>query len=263
MSPAPEAATDGPLVGLFVTCLVDLFRPSVAFAAIKLLEAGGARVEVPRAQACCGQPAYNSGDRDDAVAIARQVIEAFEPFDYVVAPSGSCTGMLKVHYPRLLADDPRFAERAKTLAAKSYELTSFLVDVLGLSEVEASYEGTVTYHDSCSSSRELHIRDAPRRLLASVTGLTLIELPESEICCGFGGTFSVKYPDISGAILDAKLNNILDTEASTVLAGDLGCLVQIAGGLSRERAKIEVRHVAEVLAGMTDTPAIAAPPKSR
>lgn len=139
MSPAPEAATDGPLVGLFVTCLVDLFRPSVAFAAIKLLEAGGARVEVPRAQACCGQPAYNSGDRDDAVAIARQVIEAFEPFDYVVAPSGSCTGMLKVHYPRLLADDPRFAERAKTLAAKSYELTSFLVDVLGLSEVEASY----------------------------------------------------------------------------------------------------------------------------
>lgn len=137
------------------------------------------------------------------------------------------------------------------------------MDVLGLSEVEASYEGTVTYHDSCSSLRELHIRDAPRRLLASVTGLTLIELPESEICCGFGGTFSVKYPDISGAILDVKLNNILDTEAGAVLAGDLGCLMQIAGGLSRERAKIEVRHVAEVLAGMTDMPAIAASLKSR
>jgi L-lactate dehydrogenase complex protein LldE len=258
MSPVPEAAREGPLVGLFVTCLVDLFRPSVAFAAIKLLEAGGVRVEVPRAQTCCGQPAYNSGDREDAAAIARQVIEAFERFDYVVAPSGSCGGMLKVHYPRLLADDPRFAERAKTLAAKSYELTSFLVDVLGFTELDATYEGTVTYHDSCSSLRELNTKDAPRRLLANVPGLTLVELPESEVCCGFGGTFSVKYPDISGAILDAKLNNILDTEANTVLAADLGCLMQIAGGLSRQRAKIEVRHVAEVLAGMTDTPAIAA-----
>src|SRR5262245_60878004 len=263
MSPAPEAATDGPLVGLFVTCLVDLFRPSVAFASIKLLEAGGARVEVPRAQTCCGQPAYNSGDRDDAAAIARQVIETFERFDYVVAPSGSCAGMLKIHYPRLLADDPRFAERAKTFVAKSYELTSFLVDVLGFTETDASYEGTVTYHDSCSSLRELHIKDAPRRLLASVAGLSLIELPESEVCCGFGGTFSVKYPEISGAILDTKLDNILDTGAAAVLAGDLGCLMQIAGGLGRERAKIDVRHVAEVLAGMTDTPAIGFPPKPR
>jgi L-lactate dehydrogenase complex protein LldE len=256
MSPPPEDAKDGPLVGLFVTCLVDLFRPSVAFAAIKLLEAGGVRVEVPRTQTCCGQPAYNSGNGEDAAAIARQVIEAFERFDYVVAPSGSCAGMLKVHYPRLLADDPRFAERAKTLGAKSYELTSFLVDVLGFTELDATYEGTVTYHDSCSSLRELHIKDAPR--LANVPGLTLIELPESEVCCGFGGTFSVNYPDISGAILDPKLNNILDTEANAVLAADLGCLMQIAGGLSRQRAKIEVRHVAEVLAGMTDTPAIAA-----
>jgi L-lactate dehydrogenase complex protein LldE len=258
MSPAPDAAKDGPLIGLFVTCLVDLFRPSIAFAAIKLIEAGGARVEVPRAQTCCGQPAYNSGDRADAAAIARQVIETFERFDYVVAPSGSCAGMLKVHYPRLLADDPRFAERAKHLAAKSFELTSFLVDVLGLAKVEARYEASVTYHDSCSSLRELHVKDAPRRLLASVAGLTLIELPESEVCCGFGGTFSVKYPDISGAILDAKLHNILSTGARTVLAGDLGCLLQIAGGLKRERANVEARHVAEVLAGMAGGPAIAA-----
>jgi L-lactate dehydrogenase complex protein LldE len=258
MSSAPDAAKDGPLIGLFVTCLVDLFRPSVAFAAIKLIEAGGARVEVPRAQTCCGQPAYNSGDRDHAVAIARQVIETFERFDYVVAPSGSCAGMLKVHYPRLLADDPQFAERAKQLAAKSFELTSFLVDVLALAKVDARYEASVTYHDSCSSLRELHVKDAPRRLLASVAGLTLIELPESEVCCGFGGTFSVKYPDISGAILDAKLHNILSTGARTVLAGDLGCLLQIAGGLKRERAHVEARHVAEVLADMTDAPAIAA-----
>jgi L-lactate dehydrogenase complex protein LldE len=167
--------------------------------------------------------------------------------------------MVKVHYPRLLADDPDFADRAEALASKTFELTSFLVDVLGLTHVDASYRGSVTYHDSCSSLRELRVRDAPRRLLASVDGLTLVELAESEVCCGFGGTFSVKYPDISGAILDAKLRNILATGASCVLAGDLGCLMHIAGRLARERAGIEARHVAEVLAGMTEVPAIAAP----
>ncbi len=248
-----------PYVGLFVTCLVDVFRPSVGFAAIKLLEAGGARVEVPRAQTCCGQPAYNCGDRKNAVAIARQVVETFEPFDYVVAPSGSCAGMLKLHYPRLLADDPEFAERAAALAAKSFELTSFLVDVLGLTAVDAAYAGTVAYHDSCSSLRELHVRDAPRRLLASVAGLSLVELGDGEACCGFGGAFAVKYPDISAAILDAKLNDITGTGAGTVVSGDLGCLLQIAGRLARENEAIEVRHVAEVLAGMIDEPAIAAP----
>jgi L-lactate dehydrogenase complex protein LldE len=263
MSSAPQAAQDGPLVGLFVTCLVDLFRPSVAFAAIKLLEAGGARVEVPSAQTCCGQPAYNSGDQDDAKAIGRQVIETFERFDYVVAPSASCAGMVKVHYPRLLADDPRFAERAKIVATKTFELTSFLVDVLGLRKVDANYMGSVTYHDSCSSLRELHVKDAPRRLLASVAGLTLIELAESETCCGFGGAFSVKYPDISSAILDAKLHNILATGARAVLSGDLGCLMQIAGGLTREQANVEARHIAEVLADMAETPAIGAPREQR
>jgi len=254
--PAPERR---PHVGLFVTCLVDLFRPSVGFAAIKLLEAAGARVEVPRAQTCCGQPAYNSGDRKDAVAIARQVVETFEPFDYVVAPSGSCAGMLRVHYPRLLADDPDFAERAGALAAKSFELTSFLVGVLGFTKVDTVFAGSVTYHDSCSSLRELGVWDAPRQLLRSVDGLSLIELGESEICCGFGGAFSVKYPGISTAILDAKIRDIVDTGASTVLAGDLGCLLQIAGRLARDREDVEARHVAEVLAGMTDEPAIAAP----
>ena len=259
MTSTPAASKQGPLVGLFVTCLVDLFRPSVAFAAIKLIEAGGARVEVPRAQTCCGQPAYNSGDRQDAIAIARQVVETFERFDYVVAPSGSCAGMLRLHYPRLLAEDPNFAERASALAAKSFELTSFLVGVLGLTKVDAAYEENVTYHDSCSSLRELHVREAPRRLLASVEGLSLVELGESEVCCGFGGAFSVKYPDISTAILDAKVRDIIGTGASTVLAGDLGCLMHIAGRLVRERADVEVRHVAEVLAGMTEDPAIAAP----
>jgi L-lactate dehydrogenase complex protein LldE len=240
---------------------VDLFRPIIGFAAIKLLEAGGARVEVPSAQTCCGQPAYNSGGRPDAAAIARCVVDTFERFDFVVAPSGSCAGMLRVHYPRLLSDDPKFAERAEALAAKSYELTSFLVGVLGLTEVDASFPGRVTYHDSCSSLREMHVREAPRRLLESVRGLSLVELGEGEVCCGFGGAFSVKYPDISTAILDAKLRDIAGTGAETVLAGDLGCLIQIAGRLAREQSDIEVRHVAEVLAGMTEEPGIAAPPK--
>jgi L-lactate dehydrogenase complex protein LldE len=263
MTPTPASSQQGPLVGLFVTCLVDLFRPSVAFAAIKLLQQGGARVEVPRGQTCCGQPAYNSGDRKDAVAIARQVVETFEGYDYVVAPSGSCAGMLRLHYPRLLADDPDFAERAAALAAKSFELTSFLVGVLKVGRVEAAYPGSVTYHDSCSSLRELRVREAPRRLLRSVEGLTLIELEESEVCCGFGGAFSVKYPEISGAIADAKVRDIAGTGARIVLAGDLGCLMQIAGRLAREGVDIEARHVAEVLAEMVDDPAIAAPRGTR
>ncbi len=259
MTLSQDAAKQGPLVGLFVTCLVDLFRPSVGFAAIKLLEAGGARVEVPFTQTCCGQPAFNSGDRADAVALARNVIESFERFDYVVAPSGSCAGMIRRHYPELLGSDPVLAHRAEALAAKTFELTSFLVNVLRQTRVQANFAGTVTYHDSCSSLRELGIAASPRKLLASVDGLTLTELAEREVCCGFGGAFSVKYPAISTAILEAKLRSILATGAKTVLAADLGCLMQIAGGLAREKSGVEARHVAEVLADMTDVPAIAAP----
>ena len=245
-----------PLVGVFVTCLVDLFRPSVGFAAIKLLKDAGARVEVPESQTCCGQPAYNSGDRADAQAIARQVVESFERFDYVVAPSGSCAGMLKVHDPDLLADNPAFAPRARALAAKSFELTSFLVEVLHVAALEARFPASVTYHDSCSGLRELKVRDAPRRLLASVADLTLTEMEETEVCCGFGGAFSVKYPDIANAIVEAKTRNIVASGALCVLAGDLGCLLHIAGKLTREGRAVECRHVAEVLAGMTDGAAI-------
>lgn len=246
----------GPRVGLFVTCLVDLFRPSIGLAAIKLLEDAGAKVEVPPSQTCCGQPAYNSGDRDDARAIARAVIEAFEDFDFVVAPSGSCAGMLKVHYPKLLADDPEFAARAEALASRSFELTSFLVEVLHVDEVEADFQASVTYHDSCSGLRELQVRDAPRLLLDSIGGLELIEMDGTEICCGFGGVFCVKYPGIANAIVEGKTRNIERTGASCLLAGDLGCLLHIAGKLSREGSQIECRHVAEVLAGMTDAAAI-------
>lgn len=248
-----------PRVGLFVTCLVDLFRPSVGFAAVKLLEAAGCRVEVPRAQTCCGQPAYNSGDRADARAIARQVIAAFESFDYAVVPSGSCGGMIKEHYPRLFADEPTMHARAQTLAAKTYELVSFLADVIGIERVTARYDGIVTYHDACSGLRELGIKAQPRRLLAQVAGLTLKEMAEPETCCGFGGTFCVKYPDISDRMVSGKAADIAAAGADTLLAGDMGCLLNMAGKLTRRGMTVRVRHVAEVLAGMTDAPPIGAP----
>jgi len=243
-------------VALFVTCLVDLFRPSVGFAAIRLLESAGLSVEVPQAQTCCGQPAYNSGDKADAAAIARAVIATFEDYDAVVIPSGSCGGMLAHHYPELLCDDADWADRAKTFAAKCHELTSFLADVAGMEGVEASHHGTATYHDSCAGLRELGVKEQPRRLLASVDGLEIAEMAESEACCGFGGLFCVKYPDISDAIVGHKADDIAATGAKLLLAGDLGCLMNMSGKLKRLGLDIEVRHVAEVLAGMTDEPGI-------
>ena len=246
----------GPTVGLFVTCLVDVFRPSIGFAAVKLLEAAGCRVEVPPGQTCCGQPAYNSGDRRDTAAIARQVIAAFEPYDYVVAPSGSCAGMIKVHYPGLFAGDVAWGARATAFSAKVFELVSFLVDVRGMNRVDAAFAGSVTYHDSCSGFRELGVRDQPRRLLKTVAGLKFTELAEADVCCGFGGTFCVKYPDISNAIVEKKTAAIAASGATTLLAGDLGCLMNMAGKLQREGRPIAARHVAEVLAGATDIPAI-------
>ncbi|MFG1416800.1 (Fe-S)-binding protein [Xanthobacter sp. V0B-10] len=258
-SAAPSPAPRRPhRVGLFCTCLVDTIRPSVGFAAAKLLEDAGCEVDVPR-QTCCGQPAFNSGDRATARALADQTIAAFEGFDYVVAPSGSCAGMMKAHYPELFAGEPDGMIRAERFCAKVFELTSFLVDVLGVIHVDARYEGTVTYHDSCSGLRELKVRDQPRALLASVEGLELVEMADADTCCGFGGTFCVKYPDISNAIVGKKAQNALASGADTLLAGDLGCLMNMAGKLQREGREIAVRHVAEVLAGMGDAPAIGAP----
>ncbi|MBT4908303.1 MAG: (Fe-S)-binding protein [Rhodospirillaceae bacterium] len=251
--------SDGPRVALFVTCLVDLFRPSVGFAAVKLMQDAGCTVEVPEAQTCCGQPAYNSGDRKDTIVIARQVIAAFEEFDYVVAPSGSCAGMISKHYPELLADDPDWADRATALGARTHELISFLTDVLSIEKVEAAFEGTVTYHDSCSGLRELGIHAQPRSLLDGVDGLHLRELEDSNVCCGFGGTFCVKYPDISNNMVSNKMEKIVATGAETLLAGDMGCLMNMAGKLQRDGANVRVRHVAEVLAGMGDEPAIGEP----
>jgi L-lactate dehydrogenase complex protein LldE len=244
-----------PRVGLFVTCLVDIIRPSVGFAAVKLLEDAGCKVVVP-SQTCCGQPAYNSGDRSTAKRLALQAIEAFEDCDYVVAPSGSCGGMLIKHYPKLFAGEPDLAERAERFAAKSHELVSFLTDVMGVDKVKARYEGTVAYHDSCAGLRELGIKAQPRRLLAGVEGLTLVELGGAEVCCGFGGLFATKYSELSNAIVKRKADDIKSAEIDTVLAGDLGCLMNMAGKLSREGSPIKARHVAEILAGMADGPAI-------
>jgi L-lactate dehydrogenase complex protein LldE len=249
-------AAEKPRVGLFVTCLVDLFRPSIGFAALKLLEDAGCVVEVPEAQTCCGQPAYNSGDRADAKGVARGVVAAFTDYDYVVVPSGSCAGMIKKHYPGLFADDQDWGQRAEALAEKTFELVSFLTDVMGVASVAASHNGSVTYHDSCSGLRELGVQQQPRKLLKTVAGLELKELPEADVCCGFGGTFCVKYPDISNAIVEKKTEKIAGTGAETLLAGDLGCLLNMAGKLKREGHATKSRHVAEVLAGMTDGPAI-------
>ena len=251
-----DQSINRPRVGLFVTCLVDLVRPSVGFAAVRLLEQAGCAVVVPTSQTCCGQPAYNSGDRADTVALARQTIAAFDGLDYVVAPSGSCAGMLKLHYPELLKDDPVWAGRARAFAERGHELVSFLVDVRKVTSVVAKLPARVTYHDSCSGLRELAIKRQPRALLQSVEGLELVELADSEVCCGFGGTFAIKYPDISNAMVDKKTADAERTDADLLLAGDLGCLMNIAGKLTRSGSRIAVRHVAEVLAGELSDPPI-------
>ena len=238
-----------PRVGLFVTCLVDLMRPSVGFAAVRLLQAAGCDVAVPASQTCCGQPAYNGGDRESAKAIALQTIAAFQGFDYVVAPSGSCAAMLKVHYPRLMAGDAEREARARAFAERVYELTAFLVDVRGLKAVPGTFAGRVAYHDACSGLRELSVKRQPRALLAALPDVQLVEMPDAEACCGFGGLFSVKFPEISDAIVAKKTASVAAAAPELLLSGDLGCLVNIAGKLAREGSNIACRHVAEVLAG--------------
>ncbi len=243
-------------VALFVTCLVDLFRPSIGFAAVRLLEDAGCEVTVPTGQTCCGQPAYNQGDREDTAAIAKRTIEALAGHDYVVAPSGSCTGMLKKHYPGLFGPDDPWQAKAEDLASRTHELLSFLVDVLGVETVDARLAVNATYHDSCSGLRELGIKDQPRKLLAGVEGLSLSEMENAEVCCGFGGTFCIKYPDISTKMVSDKTRAIEASGADLLLAGDLGCLLNMAGRLKRQGSPVAVRHVAEVLAGELDAPPI-------
>ena len=253
------STASGPRVGLFVTCLVDAMRPQIGFAALQLLEEAGCRVEVPRQQTCCGQPAWNSGNVADAASIARQVIAAFEPYDYLVAPSGSCAGTI-THYPELLAKDPDWGPRATALAAKTHEVLSFLVDVLGYAPTGVRLDVSATYHDSCSGLRELGVHDQPRALLAAVEGIELRPLEGDNVCCGFGGTFCVKYPAISNAIITEKAEAIDATGADLLLAGDLGCLMNMAGKLHRRGSKVRCYHTIEILAGGGAGPAIGETP---
>ncbi|MBX6393218.1 MAG: (Fe-S)-binding protein [Burkholderiales bacterium] len=238
-------------VGLFVTCLVDLMRPSIAFAALTLLKEAGCEVVVPMTQSCCGQPNYNSGDRRSARKLAEKLLAEFEGCDYLVAPSGSCAGMIRTHYPDLFRDaDPALRARVERLCAKTYELTDFLVNVAGLDHVPGTFNGTVTYHDSCSGLRELGVKAQPRKLLALVPGLRLAEMDECEQCCGFGGTFSLKFGEISTEIVERKCKAIEATGARAVVLGDLGCMLNIEGRLRRRGdEQTQVLHVAEVLAG--------------
>jgi len=237
-------------VGLFVTCLVDMMRPSVGFASLKLLERAGCKVVVPQTQTCCGQPAWNSGDRATTRALAEKLLTEFERCEYVVAPSGSCAGMIRHHYRGLIDDDPLLADRLEALSAKTYELTDFLVTVCKLDSVPGRFEGTLTYHDACSGLREMGVKQQPRQLLKKIDGLKIKEMPGCEECCGFGGAFSVKFGDISAKIAERKCEAIKDTGADAVVLGDLGCMLNIEGKLTRMNERVRVLHVAEVLAGV-------------
>ena len=248
-----------PRVGFFVTCLVNAMRPSIGYASIKLLQEAGCDVEPPRHQTCCGQPAFNSGADRHTRDIAKSVIDTFLPYDYLVSPSGSCAGTIKVGFKDLFEGDPVWAEKHERLAAKTYEILSFLHDVMKFEPKGITYNGTVTFHDSCSGLRELGVYEQPRNLLAKVKGLTMVPLEGNDSCCGFGGTFCVKYPDISNAIVTDKASCIEKTGADTLLAGDLGCLMNMAGKLSRMGSSVKVYHAVEILAGLADRAPICKP----
>ncbi|HEY5635119.1 MAG TPA: (Fe-S)-binding protein [Burkholderiaceae bacterium] len=237
-------------VGLLVTCLVDLMRPEIGMSAVKLLESAGCTVEVPLRQTCCGQPGFNSGDTDGARELARKLLAEFEAFEYVVAPSGSCAGMVRHHYPALFRDDPDLRNRFEALASRTWELTSFLHDVLRIERLPGKFQGTVTYHDSCSGLRELGVKAQPRALLALNPDVKVVEMRDAHACCGFGGTFALKYGDVSAAIVDEKIDNVAATGADCVVLGDLGCILNIEGRLRRRGDETtRVLHVAQVLAG--------------
>jgi len=239
-------------VGLFVTCLVDLFRPEVGFATIRLLESRGFRVRVPGTQTCCGQVAYNNGDLVNARRLALQIIDTYADYPWVVAPSGSCAGQLR-KLPQLFKDNPECLEKAENLASRSMELTMFLTEVAKAEVASASPVPAVTYHDSCAGLRELDIREQPRKLLQEA-GIPIIEMHDAEVCCGFGGTFCVKYPDIADGMVKRKIACAQKTRAPTLTGGDLGCLLHISGSLSRQGEPLKVRHIAEILADRVDSP---------
>ena len=232
-----------------ITCLGDVFFPEVGVAVVKLLRRLGVTVEFPEGQTCCGMPLYNSGYHDDAAAVAARTVDVFAGAEHVVVPSGSCAWMVKAEYPGLLAHDSRRQRAAQELAARTRELSQFLVEVMGIERVESSFQGKVTYHDSCHLLRGLAESRSPRALLRGVPGVELVELPGADECCGFGGSFSVRLPEVSSAILGKKLDNVERTGADCVVACDAGCLMQMGGGLSRRHSRVRALHLAQVLAG--------------
>jgi L-lactate dehydrogenase complex protein LldE len=236
-------------VSLFVTCLVDQLWSSVGASSVEVLRRVGCEVEFDNRQTCCAQPAFNTGYRNEAREVAKRFIEIFEASDAaaIVSPSGSCTAMVH-HYLELFAEDPEWLKRAQAIAARTHELSSFLVRVLKVDDVGASWNGRVTWHDACHGLRDLNLKSEPRSLIKNVRGAEFIELDNADSCCGFGGTFSVKYPEISLAILDQKIEAIERAEVNAVVSGDASCLMQIGGRLSRKGSKVQVMHIAELLA---------------
>jgi L-lactate dehydrogenase complex protein LldE len=233
---------------LFITCLIDQFAPQVGVSMVSVLRGLGVEVDFPAAQTCCGQPAYNSGFQDEARALAARFVDIFEKSDYVVTPSGSCASTVKVFYPDLLKHDREMRERASDLASRTYEFTEFLINVIGVEDVGARYNGRVALHQSCHLLRELNVRSEPLRLLKAVKGIELVDLDRAEMCCGFGGLFSIKHPHISGGILQEKIDAIKRSGADLIVATDHGCLMHIAGGLSRQSIATKTMHIAELLA---------------
>jgi L-lactate dehydrogenase complex protein LldE len=234
---------------IFITCLIDQFAPTVGASMVRVLRRLGVELDFPEAQTCCGQPAYNSGFQSEARSLARRFVEVFERSEMIVVPSGSCAGMVKVFYPDLFKDDPRMRDRARDVASRTHEFTDFLINVLGVEDVGATFEGKVALHHSCHLLRELGVREEPERLLRAVRNLQMVAMERADACCGFGGLFSLKYSELSGGILQEKLDCITKSGADTVVACDLGCLMHIGGGLSRQRIPIKAKHIAELLAG--------------
>ena len=237
-------------VTLFIQCLVDGIYPEVGEAMVKIFRSLGFDLACPTKQTCCGQPAFNAGYRREARVAAKRFIEIFEAADTIVCPSGSCVTMVRHHYPELFDDDDSWLQRARQVAANTYELTEYLVDVMEVDDLGAHYDGKITYHDSCHLLRSLRIKDQPRRLLRKVSGADFVEMYDSDKCCGVGGSFSVKYADISAALVEDKVNNIIDSGADTVVGCDMGCLMNIQGMLSRKGSDIKTLHIAQILAGM-------------
>jgi L-lactate dehydrogenase complex protein LldE len=235
-------------VTLFIQCLVDTLYPEVGESMVQVLRRLDAKLDCPTEQTCCGQPAFNSGYRDEARMAARHFIEVFEGSDAVVCPSGSCVNMVRNHYPELFHNDSQWSKRAEKIASRTYEFSEYLVDVLGIDELGATYTGRMTYHDSCHLLRGIGVREQPRKLLQNVVGAEFVEMNKSDQCCGFGGSFAVKYSDISTAMVVEKVNNIIASGADTVVGCDMGCLMNIQGMLSRMGSNVKVMHIAQILA---------------